>query len=157
MATRPEKIQRMIRWCREETKKQDVTMHDVVKFAIKKGWKPPVPRDPLDIMAKEFAAAAREEIRYDKITNRPYRANHCFPTEQGNLWFDIDDQAPRFKMVKARNTRREQMIGDGLQLTLDLEHWNRINPNEEPIDADMDLTDEILWRKNAPGEDKKAS
>ena len=62
------------------------------------------------------------------------------------------------KMVKARNLRREQMIGDALQLTLDLDHWNSINPAEEPITADLDLTDEVEWRKNAPDErkDKKA-
>src|SRR4051794_33837627 len=127
MATKHEKMQSMIRWCREETKKKDVTMADVVKFAIKKGWKLPVPANPVDLLAKEFAAAAREEIRYDKQTTRPYRANHCFSTEQGMFWFDIDDAAPRYKMVKALNGRREQMVGDGLQLTLDAEHWNSIN------------------------------
>ena len=47
------------------------------------------------------------------------------------------------------------MIGDGLQLTLDMEHWNSANPKEEPIVLPMDLTDDIEWRKNAP--DEKAS
>jgi hypothetical protein len=157
MATKQEKIQRMIRWCREETHAKDVTMHDVVKFAMKKGWKLPVPPNPLDILAKEFAAAAREEIRYSKATARPYRANHCFPTEQGVFWFDIDDKAPRYKMVKALNGRREQMVGDGLQMTLDADHWNEINPEQEAIKPDMDFTDEIEWRKNAPNEGRKAS
>jgi hypothetical protein len=81
----------------------------------------------------------------------------CFSAEQGVLWFDIDDQAPRYKMVKAINGRREQMIGDGLQMTLDADHWSSINPHEEPIQPDMDFTDEIEWRKNAPDEGKKAS
>src|SRR5690349_2774181 len=123
MATKHEKMQRMIRWCREETGVSDLTMHDVAKFALRKGWKMPVPKSPIDILAKDFAAAAREEIRYDEATKLPYRANHCFSTDDGVLWFDIDGIAPRYKMVKARNARREQMIGDGLQLTLDLEHW----------------------------------
>lgn len=73
------------------------------------------------------------------------------------LWFDIDEQAQRYKMVKAINGRREQMIGDGLQLTLDADHWNSINATEEAIKPDMDLTDEIEWRKNAPGEDEKSA
>jgi hypothetical protein len=55
-------------------------------------------------------------------------------------------------MVKALGLRREQMIGDGLQLTLDAEHRNRINPKEKPIQPDMDSTDEIEWHKNAPDE-----
>jgi hypothetical protein len=158
MATKHEKMQSMIRWCREETKKKDVTMHDVAMFAVGKGWKMPVPANPMDMLAKEFATAAREEMRVDKKTKRSYRVNHCFgDSEQGMLWFDIDDAAPRYKMVKAVGHRRDQMIGDGLQLTLDVEHWNSINPKEEPIKPDMDLTDEIEWRKNAPNEDEKAS
>jgi hypothetical protein len=144
------------------TGEKDVDMHKVVAFAVRRNLdRLPAPQDPLERLAKEYSAAAREEIRYDNETRRPYRANHCFSVvengKQMHLWLDIDDDAPRHKMVKARNGRREQMIGDGLQLTLDLEHWNRINPTEEPITADMDLTDEIEWRKNAPNEDEKAS
>jgi hypothetical protein len=37
-------------------------------------------------------------------------------------------------------------------LTLDADHWNAINPNEEQIVMPMDLTDDILWRKNSPEE-----
>lgn len=52
--------------------------------------------------------------------------------------------------------RREQMVGDGLQLTLDLDHWNTINPNDKPIVIPMDFTEDIEERKNAPDEEKKA-
>ena len=76
--------------------------------------------------------------------------------KQRHLWLDIDDHAPRFKMVKARNLRREQMIGDALQPTLGLDHWSSVNPAEEPIKADLDLTEEVEWRKNAPAADTKA-
>jgi hypothetical protein len=157
MATMHEKMQRMIRWCREETKVTDVTMHEVAMFALRKGWKMPKPKSPVDILAKEFAAAAREETRIDKQTRRPYRANHCFHTEQGSFWFDIDDKPPRYKMIKALNSRREQSVGDLLQMTLDADHWTVICPEQEPIKVDLDFTDEIEWRKNAPGDvDKKA-
>ena len=60
-------------------------------------------------------------------------------------------------MVKSLFTRREQMIGDGLQLTFDADHWNTIHDDEEPIVVPMDFTDDIQWRKNAPDEDEKAS
>ena len=42
------------------------------------------------------------------------------------------------------------MVDDGYQLTLDLEHWNRINPDQEPIELPMDLIPDIEWRKNTP-------
>ena len=161
MATKHEMMQRIIRDYRDETGEKDADMHKVVRFAVRKrGMKLPTPPDPYDMLAKEFSVAAREETRVDKKTNRPYRVNHCYPItvdgKQMHLWIDIDDDAPRFKMVMATGKRREQMIGDGLQLTLDLDHWNSINPSEEPIKADMDFTDEIEWRKNAPEEQKKA-
>jgi len=161
MATKHEQMQSMIRWCREEMKQADVTMHDVAMFAVKKGWKLPVPQSPMEILAKQFSTAAREETRRDDATKRPYRVNHCYTLIEGEapLWFDVDEDAPRFKMVKAVGHRREQMIGDGLQLTLDCEHWSRIHPDDEPIAPDMDLTDEIQWRMNAPdeGDEEKAS
>jgi hypothetical protein len=162
MATMQEKRQRIIRQFRAETGEKDVDMHKVAAFAVKKHLdRLPAPQDPLERLAKEYSAAAREEIRHDQTTKRPYRVNHCYAVMQSgkqlHLWLDIDDAAPRYKMLKALGQRREQMIGDGLQLTLDAEHWNAINPREEPIQPDMDFTDEIEWRKNAPDEDERAS
>ena len=49
------------------------------------------------------------------------------------------------------------MVDDGFQLTLDLDHWNRVHPDEEPIDLPMDLTLDIEWRKNTPDDDDKAA
>jgi hypothetical protein len=161
MATRKQsEIHKVFRLYRDETGETDLDMHKVVAFAVKRlHWKLPKPADPMDLAAKEFSAAAREEIRYDEETDQPYRANHAYSVKingkQGKLWIDIDGNAPRRKMVKATGERRDQMIGDGLQLTLDLDHWNRIHPDEEPIVPEMDLTDEIEWRKNAPPDRKK--
>ena len=162
MATKNELMQRIIRMYREQTGEKDVDMHKVSRFAVtKKLMKLPTPRDPFDMLAKDFSVAAREEVRYDQTTQQPYRVNHCYAVMQDgkqlHLWLDIDDKAPRYKMVKALNSRREQSVGDLLQMTLDADHWSAINMDLEPIKVDLDFTDEIEWRKNAPGEDKKAS
>ncbi len=157
-------IQKIFRLYRQETGETDLDMHKVVDFAVRRlRWKLPTPPTARDLGAKEFSVAAREEVRHDEVTQRPYRANHAYSAivngKQGKLWIDIDGEAPRFKMVKAASERRDQMIGDGLQLSLDLEHWSRVHPKDEPIVLDYDLTEEIEWRKNAPSdeEDKKAS
>lgn len=71
------------------------------------------------------------------------------------MWVDIDE-APRGKMVKSLVQRREQMVGDGLQLTLDAMHWNSIHPDDEPINLPMDFTDDIEWRIDSPDEVEKA-
>ena len=157
MATENQKLQKVMRLYKQETGEKELDMHKVAEFAKKKGWPMPRPVDPLELLAKKLSAAAREEIRYDTKTNRPYRANHAYTNDQQmTLWIDIDE-APRKPMVKSVVKRREGMVSDGVQLTFDVQHWNRINPNEEPISADMDLTDEVQWRINAPDEDRKAS
>jgi len=114
----------------------------------------------IDRLAREFSQAAREEIRHDKKTGKPYRANHAvtdgYGAKQPTLWVDIDE-APRKPMLKSLVQRREQMVGDGLQLTLDATHWNNIHPEEDPINLPLDLTDDVQWRLNAPDEAAKAS
>jgi hypothetical protein len=154
LSSRHHEMQSLIRHYKEVTGEKEVDMHKVAQFAVSKGWPLPQPRSALEMLAREFARAAREEIRHDEVTNRPYRVYHALPTVQGGaqltLWLDIDEEVQRPKMLKTLINRREQMVGDGLQLTLDMDHWNRINPNEEPIMIPMDLTPDIEWRKNAP-------
>src|SRR6202030_4003527 len=116
------------------------------------GWQLPTPVDPIDRLASEFSHAAREEVRHDLVTGRPYRANHAFPSGQGKngqlyLWVDIDF-ATRSPMHKSLVNRREQIVGDVVQLTFDAEHWNRIHPTDEPIIMPADFTDDVEWRKN---------
>ena len=33
-----------------------------------------------------------------------------------------------------------------------IEHWNRINPKESPLQFELDFTDEAQWRRNVPVE-----
>ena len=157
--TKSEEMQRLLRHYKDSTGVQEVDMHEVAKFAVKMGWKLPAPKNPLDTLAKNFSRAARQEIRHDKETGRPYRANHAFPVFHGgsqlHLWIDIDE-APRNSMHKSCINRREQMVGDGLQLTLDVDHWNSINEEEEPIVMPMDFSDDIEWRKNSLEDDDAA-
>ncbi|MGO3741423.1 hypothetical protein [Kerstersia sp.] len=155
-----QEMQRLIRLYKEETGETEVNMRKVAIFANNRGWPLPKPRDPLDLLAKEFTQAARQEVRRDPKTGKPYRANHALPTTQGGeqftLWIDIDE-ATRPQMLKSLINRREQMVGDGLQLSLDADHWNSIHPEESPIQIPLDFTDDVNWRKNAPDEDSKAA
>lgn len=151
-----QEMQHLIRMYKDETGAKEVDMHEVARFALAKGWPMPKPVSPVDRLAKEFSEAAREEIRRDANTGKPYRANHAYKSwqngQQLTLWVDIDE-APRGPMKMSLINRREQMVGDGLQLSLDADHWNSIHPNEEPIVVPMDFTEDIEWRKNAPDED----
>ena len=155
MATKAQERQRFIRYFKAQKEKTDVNMHEVAEFAAANGWPLPKPKSPLDLLAPEFSQAAREEVRHDKSTGKPYRANHAYQQPQGDtqltLWVDIDDPSTtRKKMNKCLILRREQMVGDGVQMTLDADHWNNIHPDEEPIQMELDFTDDVAWRINTP-------
>jgi hypothetical protein len=65
------------------------------------------------------------------------------------------DEANRNQMLKSAVNRREQMVSDGYNLTLDLEHWNRVNPEKEPIELPMDLTLDIEIRRASDDGDEE--
>lgn len=148
--TKTKALQDAIRLYRLHTGKAEVDLKDVATYAVKHlGMELPKPIDPIDKLAKDLAKAAREETRTDKKTGRPYRANHAVPIDgsQQCLWVDID-QASRSQMRKSIVHRRNLIIGDNLQLSLDIDHWNANNPAEEPINIPLDYTEDVEERKS---------
>lgn len=154
--------QRFIHHYKQQAGKKEVTMHEVAGAAVKMGWPLPKPADPLDLLAKQFSEAAREEIRVDKETKRPYRASLSITRRlrdgrQLAFWFDVDDDAPRRNMVKGLTLYREQMVGEAVIGTNTADHWSRLHPDEQRLLFETDLTDDVKWRLNAPVEDEEAS
>lgn len=152
--SRSSEHQKIIRMYMEQPGKSGVDMKDVAQWAIDHGLLPvPKPRSPVDMLASTLARAAQQERRTDEATGRPYRAYHSVTVhvpEGSNyaLWYDIDS-APRPAMVKSSSQRRTGIINDAVQLSLDLDHWNRVNPDEDPIHEGFDLDDEVEWEKHA--------
>jgi hypothetical protein len=156
--TKHEEMQAFVRHYKWEQKKTVVTMAEIAAAAIAAGWPVPPPVSGVERLAKQFADAEREEIRYDKKTKRPYRANLAMTqrlkdAKQLALWIDTDE-ANRSQMVLAINKYREQMVGEAEIGTNTVEHWNSINPKQEPLPFPLDFTDEVAWRRNATIEDK---
>ena len=155
--SKAQEMQKIIRLYREETGRAELDMHDVAMFAMRKGWPMPVPKNPLDMLAAQFRDAARQEVRKDGASGRPYRAYHAVPTNaaQGSFfWIDIDDpETTHANMRKSAVMRREQMVDDGVQLSLDLDHWNSARSDEERIELPMDISPDIDWRKAAMDRD----
>jgi hypothetical protein len=156
--SRRKKLQNFIRFYKDHTGEKHVDMRKVAAFAKTMGWPMPKPRDPLDILANDFADAAKEEYRHDATTGRSYRANHVIWTKQGDqqipLYIDIDDDHPRHVIVKSVMTRREQVISDLVQIVDDAEHWSVAHPSETPIQIPLDFLDDVEWRRNADAGEK---
>ena len=153
MATAVQKRQKFIRYFREQTGAKEVNMHEVAGMAAKMGWPLPTPADPMDLFAKQFSDAAREEIREDKETKQPYKANLAFTKRLANgkqlwLWFDVDE-ATRPQMVKGLNLYREQMVSEAVIGVNTAEHWNRTNPEQRRLPFVTDLSEDVKERENA--------
>jgi hypothetical protein len=154
-----QELQKIIRLYREETGRSELDLHEVARFALGKGWPMPQPKNPIDLLASQIRDAARQEVRKDRTSGRPYRAYHAVPAldqkGQGTFyWIDMDDPAITFSsMKKSIVRRREQMVDDGVQLSLDLDHWNSIRPADEYLTFETDFGPDIEWRKNAMDDD----
>jgi len=152
-------LQKMIELYKIKTGIVEMDPVEIAKFAIKNGVELPAPIDPMKRLVQQVSEAAREVVRTDRTTGRPYRAYHSLPIKQGQetffFWVDIDD-ATRSQMVRSSNRRREQTVGELVQHTFDLDHWAAVNPDQEPIDLEKDFTLDVEIRKASDGEDSAA-
>ena len=64
--------QRFIRYWMDQTGETEIDMHAVAKMALKMGWDVPPPISTEGRLAKLFKDAARQDIRHDRKTERPY-------------------------------------------------------------------------------------
>ena len=161
MATQSQKICRLIRMYIEEKGVEEYSMPEVVQYAVDRGlYKLPPPIGGIEQLTKKFANAAAEEVRMDEVTGKPYRAHHArWDMQDGKqipLWFDMD-RVTRPTLQKYAFQRRQHLVSEVVQLTLSLDHWNRVHPAEEPVRIEPDFTDDVEWAKNAPEDLKKAS
>lgn len=146
MATYTESLQEF--WKMYEAEKglgAAVNAHEVAAWAYHKGLWRPRPKNVIDILADDLSRAWREEYRTDKLGRR-YRAKHAIRvTENGKqmtLWADID-VASRPHMVKAFAQRRQQVVGDCLQLKTDVDVYNDRHKGGAPINLVLDFTHDV--------------
>lgn len=118
-------------------------------WAVENGLVPLPEVDPYDVLADDMARALREEYSTDK-KGRRYRVNHAVRvTRRGvqyTMWA-ILQSAPRSHMQKAFIQRREQVVGDLVQLATDVDVYNDMHKEGEPIQLILDFTHDVEERK----------
>ncbi len=105
--------------------------------------------DPRDVLAEQMSRALREEYATD-AQGRRYRVNHAIRvTKDGvqHTFWGVMGFAPRGHMERAFTQRREQVIGDLVQLQIDVEVYNDKNPKERPIQLVLDFNDDVDERR----------
>ena len=94
------------------------------------------------LCAEMFSRTMREEYTTDS-KGRRIRTKHAVREKRGTgqfvLWYDLAT-APRDKMVRAFQQRRDQIVGDCRQLKNDVDSYNEGHPTAAPIQLVLDFT-----------------
>jgi hypothetical protein len=156
-------LQKIIALYRAVTGETELDPKKMAAFAVKNGVQLPQPKNPLELLAHEISVAAREDLRRDEKTNRPYRVYHSLPIQHADgqtsfVFVDIED-ATRPQMHRSLHKRREQMVGDAVNMTYDADRWNSQHADLEPITIPLDFGPDVEWRKatDLPEEEDAAS
>jgi hypothetical protein len=145
MATYNEQLQRIWRAYEEAGMPTPATARDVATWAIERRLWEPRQADIISQCADDLARALREEYRTDRLGRR-YRTKHAVRITKGgvqySLWADLDT-APRGHMERAFAQRRQQIVGDCLQLRIDVDVYNDNHPEDRPIQLILDFTRDV--------------
>lgn len=126
------------------------TAREAVAWGVSQGMIQPPEFDPLAKLAEDMSTALREEYATDKHGRR-YRVNHAVRVSKGGVQYTfwaIMKDAPRDHMQKAFIQRRNQIVGDCVQLSTDVDAYNGFNDEEKPIQMLFDFRDDIVERRS---------
>lgn len=125
------------------------TTREAVAWGVSQGMIQPPEVDPLAKLAEDMSTALREEYATDDHGRR-YRVNHAVRVTKAGVQYTfwaIMKDAPRDHMQKAFIQRREQIVGDCVQLSTDVDAYNGFNKGEKPIQMLFDFRDDIEERR----------
>jgi len=149
MATYNEQLQRI--WHEFERMHGHVptTAREAVQWGVRRGMIKVPEVDPFAKLSEDMSAALREEYATD-AEGRRYRVNHAVRVTKGGVqytfWAMMKD-APREHMQKAFIQRREQIVGDCVQLATDVEAYNAMKNDQPPIQMWLDFRDDVEERR----------
>jgi hypothetical protein len=151
VTTYNDRLQQLWKIYEHEHDHAPASAREVVEWAVDEGKLELPTIDPLDVLAGDMAKALREEHATDK-EGRRYRVNHAVRVMKNGVqttFWGIMGFAPRAHMEKAFTQRREQVIGDLVQLATDVDAYNGMNPSEEPYQLVLDFTDDVAEKRAA--------
>lgn len=124
--------------------------NDFIDWAVANGRLAPRPEDMRKIYRRRITSALRQVLREDE-NGTIYRAKQCVSTaEEGlqrTLWFDVDHGGTLQLRRKAAHQRREAIANDVFRAKSDVDHMNFAYPGDEPIQFEMDFTEDFEERK----------
>ena len=145
MSSRKEELRK---WANEyiaSTGKNFYTSREIADWAIKKGYWDLPNEKLISLCADEFARAFKEERFTDPLGNR-VRFRHARKVDIGGVqttlwenWTTIS----RENMETSLLQRRNQIVGECVQLDIDTESFNRFRNKGESIQIPFDFTPDV--------------
>lgn len=122
-----------------------IDSHDLAGWALAHDLYRPSRQDEIKLAAEAFSRHFREEMRTSPDGKR-YRAKHAVKEKrngrQMTLWADMDDlNVPLSHFDKAFTQRRQQIVGDCIQLKTDVDVCNEKRGSHIPLL--LDFTDDV--------------
>lgn len=124
--------------------------NDFIDWAVANGKWVPHPEDIRKIFRRQLSTALRQAMRVDD-QGTTYRAKQCVSTIEGGaqrtLWFDVDKGGTPQLRQKAARQRRDSIANDIYRAKSDVDHMNFAYPYEEPIQFELDFTEDFEEKK----------
>lgn len=140
-----EQMQELVDKYRAANQPWPATAKNLAKWAFGNGLWNPHPSALISQCADDFAKAMREEYITDP-QGRRVRAKHAARVErdgkQLRLWDDIRT-AGRAHMESALQQRRRQVVGDCVQLRVDVDSYNQNRNPQHPIQISLNFTKDV--------------
>jgi hypothetical protein len=150
MATKEEQLQQI--WHRYDTDREHkpTSAREAVEWAVSEGLLELPEVDPYDVLASKMAQALRDEYKID-AKGRRYRVNHAARITKGGVqytFWGVMGFASHEHMERAFAWRREQIVGDNLQLKIDVDVYNDMVHGKHPeIQLVLDYTEDVAERQ----------
>jgi hypothetical protein len=150
MPTKEERLQQVWHHYDSDHEHQPTSTREAVRWAVSEGLLELPEVDPYDVLAGQMSQALRDEYETDSHGRR-YRVNHAARITKSGVqttFWGMMGFAPHDHMERAFAQRREQIIGDNLQLKTDVDVYNDLNQGKRPeIQMVLDYTEDVAERQ----------
>ncbi len=150
MATKTEHLQQIWHDYDSRQDHKPSSAREAVEWAVQEGLLELPDIDPHDVLAGQMSSALRDEYQTD-AQGRRYRVNHAVRVTKGGVQYTFWAAmgfAPHNHMERAFTQRREQIVGDNVQLKTDVDVYNDMNRGKRPeIQLVLDYTEDVAERQ----------
>jgi hypothetical protein len=135
---------------------------DFITWAVVNNRLSPRPQDVRKFLRKQVSRVLRQASRMDEV-GFSYRAKQCVlllekDGRQHRMWFDTDKGGTSNLRQKATRQRRDGVANDVYRAICDIEHMNKVFPDDPQLSFFLDFADDFAERRaadllNRDGED----